>query len=1031
MKSHKAKIPQNNWQPVKSTALSKKENNALGQSLPTASELQHEFVNLPSDAMMGNVQSPNRENPLQTKLQLGAVGDKYEQEADRIARQVVERIHNPTAAIEPPANLDNNNPIQRHISTSSDRSSSIEFGDRTQEKNMAIQQKIWRQATPTNTLEGGTLSSDFEQNLNSAKSGGQTLNSNLQQQMGRAMGADFSGVKVHADARADRLSRSIQARAFTTGNNVFFKQGEYQPNSKSGQELIAHELTHVVQQNQGVARSPLVQRAIFLPSKRVFEMDWKRQVENNGKIKNNDKFDKVITKLEEWNNFKNENNFDYALETGQNEQIGGGGLAILIELKLAIENYTTQWKIKTKGRQTRITKIKEILGTKVDKKIKEVKPLITSAEEKNARRKAFNPDLDWGFAPTGTEFYEYTPPKAPPAVGDILSVGAKVKPKPKKPDYTLGAKTTFESDQKVFYMSPFDSRKKPDPENEKYCIVKNLNNSKSYVIEYANIDFKPVTGFKTIPDGENEIGYKPLFPLDGISAEDVKQTNLGDCYLQAALASIATKQPNHIKNMIKDNNNGTVSVDLYDVNSDDPKNHKFTKKTIVVEKSIPKQSNGSYAYNRGALWVLMIQKAYAKGGFTGDPNAKKQKTPAPSYKAISGGFAVYAFCILLGKESDLFVAPNKIEESYQTFQTAVPWDKHTQDRHKNVKKYSSDDYSSLTLLTSIFGDDEKARKRIDTWMVFCGLNKFEDKINTLINSNEQGVTLEDIEPLLQKGTFAKEIVNWFESNHIFPEKKNAQSESSSVKFKTSVPWDNIALSQYKSVKKNTPSDYSSLVLLMEIFQNDTTKIDAWIEFVQTEKIEEKIVNALKGHIQKAKKKSESTTVTLADIEEFFKGQTFTKDIMAWIKQQKIFPGKLGTGIYSKVQLEMFDKIDAALSANKPVTMSANMKITENDEKAEGQGADGEEKFGGLAGRHAYSVLEIKKTKSANPEDGESGEFRWVKIRNPWGEYSRKYTNDAEEGLKGGKDEADTGKGTSWLELSDATKYFTLLGIGDK
>ena len=63
------------------------------------------------------------------------------------------------------------------------------------------------------------------------------------------MGADFSGVRVHTDTQSDQLNRSIQAKAFTTGQDVFFRSGEYNPGSKGGQELIAHELTHVVQQN--------------------------------------------------------------------------------------------------------------------------------------------------------------------------------------------------------------------------------------------------------------------------------------------------------------------------------------------------------------------------------------------------------------------------------------------------------------------------------------------------------------------------------------------------------------------------------------------------------------------------------------------------------------------------------------------------------------------------------------------------------------------------------------------------------------
>jgi hypothetical protein len=64
-------------------------------------------------------------------------------------------------------------------------------------------------------------------------------------------GVDFSQVKVHNDAVSDQLNQSIQARAFTTGQDVFFRGGEYNPGSRGGQELLAHELTHVVQQSGG------------------------------------------------------------------------------------------------------------------------------------------------------------------------------------------------------------------------------------------------------------------------------------------------------------------------------------------------------------------------------------------------------------------------------------------------------------------------------------------------------------------------------------------------------------------------------------------------------------------------------------------------------------------------------------------------------------------------------------------------------------------------------------------------------------
>lgn len=77
--------------------------------------------------------------------------------------------------------------------------------------------------------------------------------------MERALGADFGGVRVHTDERADALNRSLRARAFTTGADIFFRRGAYDPASPGGREVLAHELTHVVQQ-QGMPAGMVVQR---------------------------------------------------------------------------------------------------------------------------------------------------------------------------------------------------------------------------------------------------------------------------------------------------------------------------------------------------------------------------------------------------------------------------------------------------------------------------------------------------------------------------------------------------------------------------------------------------------------------------------------------------------------------------------------------------------------------------------------------------------------------------------------------------
>ena len=74
-----------------------------------------------------------------------------------------------------------------------------------------------------------------------------------------SFGASLSGVRVHTDAAADRAAASVQAKAFTTGQDVYFRSGQYQPGSKAGDHLLAHEVAHTVQQGSGsggISRMP-------------------------------------------------------------------------------------------------------------------------------------------------------------------------------------------------------------------------------------------------------------------------------------------------------------------------------------------------------------------------------------------------------------------------------------------------------------------------------------------------------------------------------------------------------------------------------------------------------------------------------------------------------------------------------------------------------------------------------------------------------------------------------------------------------
>ena len=75
--------------------------------------------------------------------------------------------------------------------------------------------------------------------------------------MSARFGADFSGVKIHTDASAQQMSKQVNAHAFTYGNHIYFNSGKYDPDSSSGRTLLAHELTHTIQQGA----SPISRKA--------------------------------------------------------------------------------------------------------------------------------------------------------------------------------------------------------------------------------------------------------------------------------------------------------------------------------------------------------------------------------------------------------------------------------------------------------------------------------------------------------------------------------------------------------------------------------------------------------------------------------------------------------------------------------------------------------------------------------------------------------------------------------------------------
>ncbi|WP_445627013.1 eCIS core domain-containing protein [Nostoc sp. DSM 114167] len=210
----------------------------------------------------------------QAKLSISQPGDIYEQEADSVAQQVMQRMAQPVnrqhiqreTLPEDEEELQMK-PLANSITPLVQREALPEDEEEELQMKPLDNSTLQREALPEDEEEelqmkpmvqrqgevGMDAAPDLEASINQARGGGVAIADNIREPMEVAFGADFSGVKVHTDGQSDQLNRSIQARAFTTGQDVFFRQGAYEPGSRSGQELIAHELTHFVQQNGGRA----------------------------------------------------------------------------------------------------------------------------------------------------------------------------------------------------------------------------------------------------------------------------------------------------------------------------------------------------------------------------------------------------------------------------------------------------------------------------------------------------------------------------------------------------------------------------------------------------------------------------------------------------------------------------------------------------------------------------------------------------------------------------------------------------------
>jgi Domain of unknown function (DUF4157) len=199
-----------------------------GLTGPASPRFGHDFSRIP-------VHSPVA-GAIQTKLAINQPGDEYEQEADRVSEQVMRMPEPPTPQAGP------------------DGAGCPECrAEPPRQERARLQAK---QTGPNDTGQAKAPPIVHEV----LRSPGQPLDTATRAFMEPRFGHDFSRVRVHSDAAAEQSARDVNAGAYTVGQNIVFGAGRFAPGTQEGRRLIAHELTHVVQQNGGtVSRTSLEQ----------------------------------------------------------------------------------------------------------------------------------------------------------------------------------------------------------------------------------------------------------------------------------------------------------------------------------------------------------------------------------------------------------------------------------------------------------------------------------------------------------------------------------------------------------------------------------------------------------------------------------------------------------------------------------------------------------------------------------------------------------------------------------------------------
>lgn len=192
-----------------------------------------------------NKMNNSRQRPLiQTKLKIGEPGDKYEQEADAVANNVMQMSEGESLRMQP-----------------EEEDEKIQMQPIEEEEQLQMKTEEEEEPVQTKSADSSQISAtpeNLQSQIENTKGSGKQIDEQTRSFMGNRFGADFSKVNVHTGQTAVEMNKQLHAQAFTVGNDIYFNNGKYNPGSQSGKELLAHELTHTIQQGAGI--QPMIQK---------------------------------------------------------------------------------------------------------------------------------------------------------------------------------------------------------------------------------------------------------------------------------------------------------------------------------------------------------------------------------------------------------------------------------------------------------------------------------------------------------------------------------------------------------------------------------------------------------------------------------------------------------------------------------------------------------------------------------------------------------------------------------------------------